>query len=82
SVPGVIGYVLAGLWAGDVSGTMPEFSLGFVNLLTVALVIPITSLVAPIGVRTAHALSKRKLEVAFGVFMFVVAGRFFYSLAG
>ena len=80
SIPGAIGYVLAGLSIGDMSSKLPEFSFGYVNLLTMAIIIPTTLLVAPLGVRAAHALSRRQLEVAFGIFMFIVAGRFLASL--
>ena len=72
AIPGVIGYVLAG-WN---SPNLPPFSLGFVNLLGVALVIPVTILAAPIGARLAHRMSKRHLEAGFGVFLLVVAARF------
>ena len=37
-------------------------------------------LVAPLGVRLAHSLSKRRLEVAFGIFLFIVCARFIASL--
>ncbi len=79
SIPGTIGYILAGMASAN-SASLPDYSLGYVNLLTVAFIIPITLLVAPLGVRAAHALSRRQLEVAFGIFMFVVAGRFLASL--
>lgn len=78
SVPGMIGYILAG-W--DKNGSLP-FSVGYVNLLMVAIVIPMTLLVAPYGVRAAHALGKRQLEVGFGLFLVLVSARFFYSLYG
>lgn len=77
SIPGMIGYI----WAGWGVSNLPPFSLGYVNVLMVLVVIPVTLLVAPIGVRLAHALSKRKLEVGFGLFLILVAIRFFYSLA-
>jgi len=80
SVPGTIGYVLAGLWGAGENVTLPPYSIGFVNLLTVAFIILITMVVAPLGVRAAHALPQRYLELGFGLFMFLVAGRFFYSL--
>ncbi len=34
----------------------------------------------PLGVRAAHAMSKRALEMAFGAYMFIVGGRFVISL--
>jgi uncharacterized membrane protein YfcA len=76
SVPGFIGYILAGL--GETG--LPPFSIGFVNLLMVALVIPITLFVAPIGVNVAHKLTKRQLEVGFGLFLVIVSIRFFLTL--
>jgi uncharacterized membrane protein YfcA len=37
-------------------------------------------LTAPLGVRVAHAMSKRTLEIAFGCYLFLVGGRFVISL--
>ena len=36
----------------------------------------------PLGVRVAHGISRRKLELAFAAFLAVVALRFLFSLAG
>lgn len=76
SIPGLIGYV----WAGWGEPFLPPFSTGFVNWITVALVMPMTLIVAPYGVRLAHALDKRQLEIGFGLFLTVVSIRFFVSL--
>ena len=76
AVPGVFGYMLAG-W-GD--PRLPPLSLGFVNLIGVAILVPATIFVAPLGVRFAHALSRRQLEVGFGLFLALVGLRFLYSL--
>ncbi|GAB4350965.1 MAG: sulfite exporter TauE/SafE family protein [Oricola sp.] len=78
SIPGFIGSI----WAGWGEPGLPFLSTGFVNWLAVALIIPITLLVAPLGVKIAHNLEKRQLEIGFGIFMFIVAGRFFYSVLG
>ena len=76
AIPGTIGYI----WAGWGNPLLPSLSTGFVNWIAVALVIPITIAVAPLGVRVAHALKKRQLELAFGIFSMVVSARFFASL--
>lgn len=76
SIPGMIGYI----WAGWGIANLPPFSIGFVNVLMVLIIIPVTLMVAPLGVKLAHALSKRKLEVGFGIFLILVAARFFASL--
>jgi uncharacterized protein len=76
SLPGLAGSI----WAGWGEAGLPFLSTGFVNWIAVALIVPITLTVAPVGVRIAHKLEKRQLETWFGVFMLVVAARFFYSL--
>jgi len=78
AIPGTVGYI----WAGWGEPLLPPFSTGFVNWIAVALVIPVAILVTPFGVRIAHALTRRQLEIGFGLFMLFVAGRFFYSLLG
>jgi len=77
AIPGLFGYI----WAGWGAGGLPPFSTGYINWAVVALIIPITFVVAPLGVQLAHALNKRQLELGFGVFMLSVAARFIYSLS-
>lgn len=76
AIPGVFGYI----WAGWGIDALPMYSLGYVNMLMVVMVIPITLLMVPIGVRVAHAISKRQLQIGFGIFLLVVSMRFFVSL--
>jgi uncharacterized membrane protein YfcA len=76
AIPGTLGYIAAG-WGAE---GLPPFSLGYVNLLAVAIVMPLSLFMAPLGVRIAHALSKRQLEASFGAFLLVMAGRFAWSL--
>ena len=42
---------------------------------------PLSFFMAPLGVRIAHALSKRQLEVSFGIYLIAMAARFMWSLA-
>jgi uncharacterized membrane protein YfcA len=77
SIPATLGYIYAGWPKMDV---LPPLSLGYVSLLGVILFIPTSMLAAPIGVNIAHALSKRKLEMAFGIFLGLVSLRFLWSL--
>lgn len=78
SVPGTIGLI----WAGWGAAGLPPFSAGYVNLLGVAMIIPVTTFAAPFGVKVAHALPRRKMEIFFGCFLLVVAARFLLSLNG
>ena len=76
SIPGLFGYI----WAGWGEPGLPPFSTGFINWITVALVIPLSLLVAPLGVRLAHAMTRRQLEIGFGLFLLAVSIRFLVSL--
>lgn len=76
SVPGMLGYI----WAGWGTTGLPPFSSGFVNWLTVALIIPVTLLTAPYGAKLAHEWPKRKLEIGFGLFLIFVGCRFLWTL--
>ena len=57
-----------------------DYSLGFINLPAALLIMPTSMLAVPFGVRAAHALPKRKLEIAFAVFLTCVVARFLWSL--
>jgi uncharacterized membrane protein YfcA len=84
SIPGAIGYVYAGWPAAtrypDVAALQLPFAIGYVSLIGAVLVIPTGLLTAPLGVRAAHSLSKRTLELAFGCYLFIVGSRFVFSL--
>jgi uncharacterized membrane protein YfcA len=84
SIPGALGYVYAG-WPAmarypDVAALQLPFAIGYVSLIGAVLVMPTSLFTAPLGVRAAHAMSKRTLEVAFGFYLFIVGGRFVISL--
>eukprot|EP01036_Dinobryon_divergens_P009621 gene9621-12868_t len=50
---------------------LPPFSLGYISVLGALLVAPVSVMVAPIGVRLAHGFTRRRLEIAFGLFLMV-----------
>jgi uncharacterized protein len=84
SIPGALGYVYAG-WPRaaeypDVAALQFPFALGYISLIGVLLVTPLSALIAPVGVRVAHALTRRQLEIAFGLFLVTVSLRFLVSL--
>ena len=77
TIAGTVGYCLAGL---PHQSQLPPLSIGFVSVIGVLMMAPISSYVAPFGARLAHALPKRRLEVAFGLFLLVASARFLISL--
>jgi uncharacterized protein len=84
SIPGALGYIYAG-WPvaahyPDVLALQLPFAIGYVSLIGAALVMPTSLLVAPLGVSAAHAMSKRTLERAFGVYLLIAGSRFAIGL--
>ena len=77
TIAGTIGYMLAG-W--KYQALMPPLSIGFVSLIGFAVMAPVSSYTASYGVRLAHWLPRRKLEIAFGIFLMLVSLRFVASL--
>ena len=77
TIVGTIGYILAGL---PHQALLPPFSLGFVSLIGLVVMAPVSSLAAPYGARLAHRLSRRTLEIVFSLFLLLVSARFLVSL--
>jgi uncharacterized membrane protein YfcA len=77
TIAGALGYMVAG-WRHQ--ALLPPLSIGFVSLIGFALMAPVSSYVAPIGARLAHRMSKRRLEVAFGIFLLAISARFLAGL--
>ena len=77
TIAGTLGYLLAGL---PHQSSLPPLSIGFVSVIGVILIAPVSSYTAPFGARLAHALPKRRLEIGFGLFLIAAAMRFVVSL--
>lgn len=77
SIPGAIGYIVAG-WSK--MAALPPLSFGYVSLLGFLLVAPTSTFLAPYGARLAHNTPKRRLEIAFGLFLVITASRFLWSM--
>jgi uncharacterized membrane protein YfcA len=71
------GFILAGL---PHQAELSPLSLGFVSLIGLMVMAPVSSFTAPFGARLAHNLSRRKLEVVFGLFLMLMSLRFLASL--
>lgn len=77
AIPGAIGFMFAG-WPK--MGILPPGSIGYVSLIAFACIVPASVIMAPIGASWSHKMPRRKLEIAFGVFLLLVCLRFLYSL--
>lgn len=77
TLAGTVGYMLAGLRH---QAALPPLSIGFVSIIGVVLIAPVSSYVAPFGARLAHALPRRWLEIGLGLFLLLAALRFLVTL--
>ncbi len=77
ALPATVGYLLG---QPPASLERPPLTVGYVSLLGLALVGPITWFVAPFGAKLAHSLDRRRLSMAFGVFLAVIAVRMFHRV--
>jgi uncharacterized membrane protein YfcA len=77
TIAGTIGYILAG-WRH--MAELPPLSIGFVSLIGFVMMAPVSSYTTTYGVRLAHWLPKRKLEIAFGIFVYLVGFRLLLTL--
>lgn len=78
ALPATLGFVLSG-WG---RGGLPPGSLGFVNLIALACLLPTTLLCVPLGVRLAHRLPERPLKLAFAGFLLLVGLRMLAAALG
>jgi len=78
ALPGVVGFA----WAGWGEPGLPPLSLGFVSLIGMVIVAPLSVYAAPYGVRLAHNIPRRWLELAFAAFLASVSIRFLIDLLG
>lgn len=69
AVPGVIGFLTFRLPAG----ATPPLTIGAINLAAFALVIGMTLLTTPYGVRLAHRTDPKRLKRIFGLFLVLVS---------
>src|SRR6185437_11845562 len=77
TVAGTFGYILAG-WPH--MAQLPPLSIGFVSVIGFVLMAPVSSYTSGYGVRLAHWMPRRKLEIAFGCLVLLVGLRFLLSL--
>ena len=73
-----IGFVIAlcgaiGFWySGSLLKVNLPLSIGFINVPAFLIFIPITMFMAKVGANSAHKINKTKLQVFFGIFLYVV----------
>ena len=72
---GAIGFAISGSYLNI---NVP-LSLGFVNVPTFLIFVPITMSMAKIGAKTVHKFDKRLIGKLFGIYLFIVSCKLFYE---
>jgi len=72
---GAIGFAVSGSYLNI---NIP-LSLGFINIPTFLIFVPITMFMAKIGAKTVHKFDKRLIGKLFGIYLFIVSCKFFYE---
>lgn len=76
--PGAVAMWLSGIGVAD----RPPFSMGFISLPAIALILPLSILCAPLGARLAHAISPIWIKRAFAGFLALTSLRMLTSAFG
>jgi len=80
-----VGFVIAliGATGFAVSGSYLDikapFSLGFINIPTFLIFVPITMFMAKIGAKSVHKFDKKLIGKLFGIYLFIISCKLFYD---
>ena len=72
---GSIGFLIS----GNYLETNLPLSIGFLNIPAFLIFIPITTFMARIGAKTVHKIDKNKISKSLGIFLLLIATKFFYE---
>ena len=72
---GAIGFLISGSYLK----TNLPLSICFLNIPAFLIFIPITTFMARIGAKTVHKIDKNKISKFFGIFLLLIATKFFYE---
>ena len=75
SLFGAAGFFISGFY---LDANLP-LSIGFINIPAFLIFIPITTFMARLGARTVHKIDKNKISKLLGIFLIIVAIKFFYE---
>ena len=79
-----IGFIIAfcgaiGFWySGSILNIKIPLSVGFINVPAFLIFIPITMFMARVGANSAHKIEKTKLQMFFGLFLYIVGTIFVF----
>jgi hypothetical protein len=76
AIAGAAGYIVTGL---GIEG-LPQYNLGFVNLLALFGIVTASMMFAPLGAKLAHSLPVDKLKKIFAALLYLLGTRMLISI--
>lgn len=76
ALPGAIGFIVSGLG----QKILPPFSLGYVCLAALTILLPTTAFMAPYGAKLAHRLSRPLLRRIFAIFLAFISAKMLWGV--
>lgn len=73
AIVGTIGFFIIGL--GEERENLPLLTFGYINILALVIIMPITIFIAPWGVAVAHRVSVTRLKKIFSIFLYFLCIR-------
>ncbi len=70
---------LSNIWFGWGEPGLPAYSLGFISLPALAVIVLASVTMAPVGARTAHRMPVRQLQKVFAVILYALAAYMFWK---
>ncbi|MDK6079872.1 sulfite exporter TauE/SafE family protein [Massilia varians] len=70
---------LSNIWFGWGEPGLPDYSLGFIYLPALAIIVLASVTMAPVGARTAHKMPVRQLQKVFAVILYLLAAYMFWK---
>jgi uncharacterized membrane protein YfcA len=70
---------LSNIWFGWGEAGLPDYSLGFIYLPALAIIVLASVSMAPVGARTAHRMPVRQLQKVFAVILYALAAYMFWK---
>ena len=75
ALTGALGFAISGTYFNI---NVP-FSVGYINIPTFLIFIPITTFMAKVGAETVHKFNKKLIGRIFGAYLFIISCKLFYD---
>lgn len=76
AIPGAASFAVFGWGRAE----LPPLSVGYINLIGFALIVPMSVFMAPVGAKLAYTINTRMLRLCFAIFLLITGLRMLYDI--